>query len=148
MEDIVIVRREGGKVDGIMKAMNPLWWLSGYLSYKLFSSSQKHKKRRISLQKLRTNVYFEIQHIIEFSVHLRFFLPPSPPLQLIFPRQFLKRVVGFTSTNEQGSGTLPHLEHQTFFFPTMTGLFLCSASSPSSFNREREGEGELSTKTP
>lgn len=33
MEDIVVVRREGGKVDGIMKAMNPLWWLSGYLSY-------------------------------------------------------------------------------------------------------------------
>lgn len=91
-------------------------WLS--LVYKLFSSSQKHKKRRISLQKLKTNVYFEIQHIIEFSVHLRFFLPPSPPLQLIFPRQFLKRVVGFTSTNEQGSGTLPHPEHQTFFFPT------------------------------
>lgn len=107
-------------------------WLS--LVYKLFSSSQKHKKRRISSQKLRTNVYFEIQHIIEFiSVHLRFFLPPSPPLQLIFPRQFLKRVVGFTSTNEQGSGTLPHPEHQTFFFPTMMGLFLCSASSPSSF---------------
>lgn len=56
-----------------MKAMNPLWWLSGYLSYKLFSSSQNHKKRRISSQKLRTNVYFEIQHIIKFSVHLRFF---------------------------------------------------------------------------
>lgn len=92
-------------------------WLP--LVYKLFSSSfQNHKKRRISSQKLRTNVYFEIQHIIEFSVHLRFFHPPSPPLQLIFPRQFLKRVVGFTSTNEQGSGTLPHPEHQTFFFPT------------------------------
>lgn len=107
--------------------MNPLWWLSGYL---LFSSSQKHKKRRISSQKLRTNVYFEIQHIIEFSVHLRFFLPPSPPLQLIFPRQFLKRVVGFTSTNEQGSGTLPHPEHQTFFFPTNDlafSSFTCSA---------------------
>lgn len=46
-----------------MKAMYPLWWLSGYLSYKLFCSSQKHKERRISLQKLRTIVYFEIQHI-------------------------------------------------------------------------------------
>lgn len=103
-------------------------WLS--LGYKLFSSSQNHKKRRISSQKLRTNVYFEIQHIIEFSVHLRFFLPPSPPLQLIFPRQFLKRVVGFTSTNEQGSGTLPHPEHQTFFFPTNDlafSSFTCSA---------------------
>lgn len=102
-------------------------WLS--LVYKLFSSSQNHKKRRISLQKLRTNVYFEIQHIIEFSVHLRFFHPPSPPLQLIFPRQFLKRVVGFTSKNEQGSGTLPHPEHQTFFFPTNDGAlssFTCS----------------------
>lgn len=94
------------------------------LVYNLFSCSQNHKKRRISSQNLRTNVYFEIQHIIELSVHLRFFLPPSPPLQLIFPRQFLKRVVGFTSTNEQGSGTLPHPEHQTFFFPTKRSGFL------------------------
>lgn len=92
-----------------------------------FSKTQEKKN---FFTKLRTNVYFEIQHIIEFSVHLRFFLPPSPPLQLIFPRQFLKRVVGFTSTNEQGSGTLPHPEHQTFFFPTIDlafSSFTCSA---------------------
>lgn len=130
-------------------------WLS--LVYKLFSSSsQKHKKRRISSQKLRTNVCFEIQHIIEFSVHLRFFLPPSPPLQLIFPRQFLKRVVGFTSTNEQGSGTLPHPEHQTFFFPTNDLAFSSFTCSASNFfftfffyrDRQRERERESSQHRP
>lgn len=132
MEDIVVVRREGGRQGRWYNEGNESFMVAVWLSlvYKLFSSSQKHKKRRISLPKLRTNVYFEIQHIIEFSVHLRFFLPPSPPLQLIFPRQFLKRVVGFTSTNEQGSGTLPHPEHQTFFFPTNDlafSSFTCSA---------------------
>lgn len=75
MEDIVVVRREGGKVDSTMKAMNPLWWLSGYLSYtSCFLLLLKNtRKEEFLYQKLRTNVYFEIQHIIEFSVHLRFF---------------------------------------------------------------------------
>lgn len=114
MEDIVVVRREGGRQGRWYNEGNESFMVAVWLSlvYKLFSSSQKHKKRRISLQKLRTNVSFEITSPLL-----------SPPLQLIFPRQFLKRVVGFTSTNEQGSGTFAPPRTPNLLFPDHDGPF-------------------------
>lgn len=53
MEDIVVVRREGGKVGRWYNEGNESFMVAVWLSlvYKLFSSSQNHKKRRISSQK-------------------------------------------------------------------------------------------------